>query len=289
MDDIRILRASNNKVILFNFTKKWKSNTYKKISQGPGYYRRTWDGEHYGFITIHNDVCPPKYRELPNVSELFFYGFARVSNDDGLWGLIDTSGFEMLSCEFDEIYIPAEYDGRVVVIGKKQLYGLFFPETGVCTQVEYSDFELKEKYIETTFEYFEEVVQSISKGKGLVLYDGTEIFSPDYANVSLFYDKEEMYIATRKDGKKEIFSRNWEKPVIADEFFQPTEGFIKARNGKLYAFINQETGKNITRYKYRQAGLFNRLGFATVTDGIFYKIIDTEGNEYVHFKRKPIE
>lgn len=289
MTAYKIIPVSKGKEMFVNFDTKRKSYSYAKIGPKVGQYLRTYDSGKFGFITILKDVCLPKYTSLPNIEELFFYGFARVQNSNG-WGLVNSDGIEILKPQFEEIYIPTECHGNIVIVGKTDeqecmRYGLYFPELNKITEIRYSDFDMKEGYIETELSSCDTDGKETRKYKGLLLYDGTEVFEPTYESVSVFYG--DMFKATDFAGKQYLNSVNWmNMSVGADEFYEPVQGFIKVRNARYYAFINVKTGRNITTFKYRDAGRFNEFGFASVKDGITWKFIDTRGTEYTRKFKK---
>lgn len=266
----QIIPVSAQRVILFNRETNFKSPAYKRIGPKVGPYMKTFDGHHYGFMTIYRDVCPPRFSKLPEISEIFMFGFSRMQVN-GKWGLVNSDGYDMLSAEYDEVYIISE---DIVIVGNNGLYGLFYPNTGIITEIKYTDFEMQDGYILT----FCNVLQ------GILLYDGTEVFEPAYKKVKSFYG---MFLATTLKGKQVLNSSRWrEKSSEADEFYPPVNGVLRARNCKYYAFIDEGTGKNITMYKYRDAADFNPMGFAYVKDGLFrLKMVDYEGKEHSNFKR----
>ena len=237
---------------------------------------KTFDGEKYGFMTFHSNVCPPRFTKLPKISELFFYGFARMKIGE-FWGLVSSSGKDLLKAEFDEIYIyqDTEVDKTVVVVGKNELYGLCIPESNLITEIKYTDFDLKEGYIIT---FSKEL-------KGILLYDGTEVFEPQYKEVEEFYG---MYMATKVAGKKVLNTPKWSRESAdADEFYPPVRGGIKARICKSWAMIDAETGRNLTQFIYRELTNFDSNGYAYVRDGfgLSVKKIDRNGTEFANNAR----
>ena len=270
-NNFQIIPVGDGKKVFFNRTNNYKSPAYRKISRIVGQYMKTFDGELYGFMNIHRDICPPRFTSLPDISELFFYGFARMKIEK-LWGLVSSSGYDILKAQFDEIYIHYEValDKTVVIVGKNGLYGLCIPENNLITEIKYTDFELKQEYILT----FSNELQ------GILLYDGTEVFEPVYTEVEEFYG---MYMATKPSGKKILKSMQWLKESAeADEFYPPVRGGIRAKICKSFAMIDAETGRNLTQFIYRELTNFDGNGYAYARDGlgISAKRIDRKGVEY---------
>lgn len=265
-----IISVTHKRVVLYNCDTCKCSRPYNSIGPNVNIYFRTRCADRFGFITIHKDVCAPKYLKIPKISELFFYGFARVQGDEG-WGLVDADGYEILETKYRQIYI---YNEEIVIFGNSGLYGLFFPATGIKTEAKYTDCELRDTYI-ITFS---------NEGKGVLLYNGMEIFEPKYANVALF--SKSIFEATKQNGNELLNSTKWERTSTeADDFATPVRGFIKARHGNLYAFIDEKTGKNICQFKYRETSDFNDLGFAYVRNGYSIQMLDKAGKEHSKFKK----
>lgn len=270
-DNIRIIPVGDGKKVFFNRENGYRSPEYQGISKNIGPYMKTFDGEKYGFMTFHSDVCPPRFTKLPKLSELFFYGFARMKIGE-FWGLVNSDGKDILPAQFDEIYIhqDTDVDKTVVVVGKNGLYGLCIPESGLMTETKYTDFDLKEGYIIT---FSKEL-------KGILLYNGTEVFEPQYKEVEDFYG---MYMATKTSGKKVLNSAKWlRESADADEFYPPVRGGIRARICKSLAMVDAETGRNITQFIYRELTNFDSNGYAYVRDGfgLGVKKIDRNGVEF---------
>jgi len=271
MQNYQIITVGKNQQVFFNKDQNYRSPVYRIIGPKVSQYLRTFDGEKFGFMTIHRNVCPPRFSRLPNIADLFFYGFAIMQVGEG-WGLVNHNGYDLLEPKFDELYI---YNEDVVIVGKDGFYGLFFPNENILTDIKYTDFELKEDYILT----FANELQ------GVLLYDNTEIFEPQYVKVEKFYD---MFKATKQNGKQVLNSFKWRKPSTdADEFFPPKNGGLRARNGKVYALISEDTGNNITPFKYRAVEDYNEFGFALAKDGMLsvIKFVDKSGKEFDKFMR----
>ena len=269
--ECQIIPSEEAKKLFFNH----KKPEYREIGRNVGQYTKIFDGKNYGFKTFYSIVCPPRFTKLPEISELFFYGFARMKIGR-FWGLVSARGEDILKAEFDEIHIYHDDSINItaVLIGKNDLFGLYVPEKNLFTEIKYTDFELHEKYIITSSNEFQ----------GILLYDGTEVFKPEHVCVEQFYD---LFLATNTSGKKVLNSPNWlEKSAEADEFYPPMNGGIKARLCKNYAMLDFETGKNITQFLYKDLTNFSRAGFAIVKDGISIKckFIDREGKIHTNIK-----
>lgn len=277
--NFEIIPDGEGKKIFINFDTAYRSPAYLEIGRNLGQYMKTFDGEKYGFMTFHRDVCPPRFTDLPNISELFFYGFARVQIGK-FWGLVSDDGREILKAKYDYIYIFSEdlLDSTIVILKRNNLYGLYIPAKHFITEVKYSNFILKKGYIKTLS----------ACCQGILLYNGTQIFNTEYKQVENFHG---MYMATKNSGKKVLKSTKWLKESAeADEFYQPVSGVLKARLSNKFALINADTGENITQFRYCELTNYDSNGYAYARDEIggVVKKIDRNGMEHPNKPRRNV-
>ena len=274
--ECQIISNEEGKRVFFNRKGNMKRPDFVRIGHKVGPYTKTktFDEKKYGFMTTHRNVCPPRFTELPEISELFFYGFARMKIGK-FWGLVSANGYDILKAQYEGIYIYHDdiLDRTVVILEKNGLYGLYIPYENIVTEIKYTDFELKDEYIIT----FSNELQ------GILLYNGTELFKPENVKVEYFYG---LFLATKSSGKKLLNSPNWSnESVQADEFYSPMHGGIRARICKNYAMLDLNTGRNITQFLYKEMTNFDRAGFAVVKDGLKCKLLDRDGNIRTNFRR----
>ncbi len=244
---------------------------YDWISQRVGKYAKTGDDKKLGIIEVGGrEICPPRYNKINNLLNLLRYGIVPVEGDDG-WGLLNTKGKEVITTEYYSITIieAGQYNTTVVVLCTKDGHkALYFPEIDVKTSDVYNSFSFKEDYIESVSE----------TGKGIILYNGKKIFDPAYELVRPFYYHATIYMAKDSAGKLILNEEHWQHIPKADKFFIPVNDRIRALNGTRYAFYDALTGKNLTKFIYKEAEDFDDLGFAIVTlGGDIRQIINKNG------------
>ena len=259
-DDISYIVRYNGKVHRFDW-----------ISQRVGRYLKTGRDQKLGILeTSGREICPPRYNKIGNLLNLIRYGIVPVEGDNG-WGLLNTNGKEVIKTEYFSFSIFEVGDNvtTVVVLRTKDGHkALYFPERDIITSDIYISFNFKDTYIESISE----------NGNGVILYSGTEIFEPIYTAVKPFYYKSSIFMAKDSSGKLYLGEERWQHHPKADKFFIPVNDRIRALNGTRYAFYDALTGKNLTKFIYKEAEDFDDLGFAIVTlGGDIRQIINKNG------------
>lgn len=200
-----------------------------------------------------------------------YNGYCTVSQD-GLWGITDAEGDEIIEPEFDSIQVFSEdgfalanKDGKNIYIDKEG-------QTRMVPEEEYSDLGM----------YSSGRVRASQNGKfGLLDSDMEPVTDFEWDNISSIYND---IGAACKDGKWAIIDESGKNitdyiydDVAMDEYgFCNKQGLIFVKKGTQYNIIN-ENGESVGNLSFKNVKCFNEDGYAAVSQNGKWGFVDSEG------------
>ncbi len=188
---------------------------------------------------------------------------------DGLWGLINIDGNEILAPEYESIDTLKGIKNSLI-IKKNGLVGLV-NNTGVKVfDANYTEISALGK------DYKEGYITVNNEGKyGVFSFSGKQILENKYSKIDNMYS--ENYFVIREDEKQKLINANGD--IILDEGFDEitqisTSGIVFKKNGK-YGLMNFE--KNvIIEPKYENLKEINKNYYMALKDGLCGVIAENE-------------
>lgn len=263
---LHLEEITKNEMALFDKDGHRQSKIYKMIGPPRWQFRITRSSaDKYGILKcVGNhvrEIIPTVSNTVIDIGQLINFQVTTIQLDSGM-ALISDTGEKLLSRK-KEIFVVSE---KLVIFddgnGKYRLYN---PEIGKATAKSYTDFELKENYIETID----------GKYHGVLNMSFEEELEALYIRVIPFGD---VYQGFTKNGKRVLGSSKWEKPsTMADKFWPEMNGFFRVYDGTRYGYIRKDTGRNLTQFVFLSASDFEENGLAIVDSGIGIRVLDQFG------------
>lgn len=252
----------------------------------------------FGFkLEDGTQLVPNKYTYV----DRFHNGYCQVWSDYDKAGLIDSTGKEVVPCQYDEVMLPS--DGMILVVREERI-GYYktngelgidfqfpaasnFQEGLAAVAIMIDTDEVSFGYIDTTgrvvIQPNYQLAQPFSEGHAVVKqYDRYGIIDRQgKVCLPIKYEK----ITPMKNGR--MFAGFPDEIAMFDEHFEPITKFAYQRidhegNGlylvmrnEKYGFLNHN-GKEVIKCQYDMAGGFNE-GFSWVCKDDLYGIINTHG------------
>lgn len=263
---LHLEEITKNEVALFDESGRRQSKIYKKIGEARWQFRLTLSTENkYGLIkcvgNYVRELLPPVSNSKIDIGQLINFQVTTIELQSGM-ALIAETGERLLSGK-KEIFVVNE---KLVIFDNGHgKYHLYNPEINKATTKPYTDFEIKERYIETIDgEYY-----------GVLNMDLDEELEALYTRVIPFGD---VYQGITKNGKRVLGSSEWTGPsTVVDKVWPEMNGFFRAYSGTRYGFIRKDNGKNLTQFVFLAAEDFEENGVAIVDTGIGIKVLDKFG------------
>ena len=197
---------------------------------------------------------------------------------NGKYGVIDTSGKQIVECNYDSIEALKGVTNSLLT-KKEGKYGIIDNVGTVIIENKYISIEpLSNKY-EDGF------IVKDEKGKyGVITYTKTVVAENKYDDIKNVYGNGKYYIV--KNGKDweiiDIEGKEYLKGKYDDIVFVDSQNAI-VKNGKKYGVVSIENGKNIIDINYDNITYGSGENYI-VCKNSKYGIIDINGNKLIDFK-----
>lgn len=188
---------------------------------------------------------------------------------DGLWGLINLDGNEILAPEYDNIETLKGFENSLIV-EKKGLVGLVNAKGVKVLDADYI------KITNLGKDYKEGYITVNQEGKyGVISFSGKQILENKYEKIDSMYS--ENYFVIEEAGKQKLINASGEE-VITEGFDKiaqiATSGIVFEKDGK-YGLMNFEK-QVIIEPTYEDLKEINKNVFMAKTEGMCGIILDTK-------------
>lgn len=198
------------------------------------------------------------------------------------YGLIDLSGKEVLSVEYNEISTLKGTENSILV-QKDGKYGLVNSEGSSVIDTNYKEIknvsdDYKQGYI---------IIDENDK-YGLISYNKEQLLSNEYEKITGIYGTK-LYVIS-KNGKQQLINK--EKEVVLEKGFDDIKQILQSEEGIIYTSKNKYgvmdlKGETIIPSEYEEIKEAKDSIFIAKKDGK-YGVIDKDKNERIEFKYSKI-
>lgn len=199
------------------------------------------------------------------------------------YGLINLSGKEILSCEYDQI-LAIEGITNALKISKDGNYGICDNEGKIILKSEYADVTNLGKDNKAGF-----IVKNTEGKYGIVDYSGNAVLETKYDEITKIYGNE-LYVV-KQEGKQLLVNKQGTE-VLKTGFDEITAILKNAENGVIYKKDNKygvmKTTGEITIEAQYQELIETKSGIFIAKEDNKYGVIDLEKNQKIEFKYNSI-
>lgn len=202
---------------------------------------------------------------------------------DGKYGVINLSGKELLSCEYDEI-VALEGIKNALKISKDGKYGVADSEGKIILKPEYADVTNLGKDSKSGF-----IVKNTDGKYGIVDFSSNLVLETKYDGITKVYGND-FYVV--KQAEKQILVKKDGTEILTSGFDEITDILKNAENGVIYKKDNKygvmkTTGEVTLEASYDELKETKSGIFIAKKDGK-YGVIDQEKNSKIEFKYNAI-
>lgn len=199
------------------------------------------------------------------------------------YGLINLSGKEVLSCEYDEI-IAIEGIKNAIKISKDGKYGVCDSEGKIILRPEYADATNLGKDNKSGF-----IVKNTEGKSGIVDFSNNVVLETKYDEITKIYGND-LYVV-KQSGKQVLINKEGIE-VLASGFDEISEILKNTENGVIYKKDNKygvmKTNGEVTIEAQYQELKESKSGIFIAKKDDKYGVIDLEKNQKVEFKYNSI-
>lgn len=267
-----VIPNSKNDVFLCTYDVDYTSGTYKT---------KTLNSKNEEIFTDYEKV--EAIQNMDDKANVWYENNCLKVEKSGKYGVINLSGKELLSCEYDQI-TSIEGIKNAFKYLKDGKYGVVDSEGKIVLKPEYTDITNLGKDSKDGF-----IIKNEEGKYGVVNYSGETVLTPDYESVLKVHGND-LYVVTKSG--KQVLVKNDGNEILTTGFDAITailknqENGIIVKNNNKYGVI-KTTGDVIIEAKYddlKEA----KSGILIAKENGKYGVINLEGNTKVEFKYNSI-